>query len=265
MFKRSLFAMLTAAAMTWVAVSLAQAPDPPAGDRPSLDLLDRGSLEDAKLKLPAKTHTTAGLMTGVLFNMLGAGSPTPGVTFGVIGALGPIGIGAPGAFFGYFFAPAADFPTTWGTFFVTGAYAFVGGPLIMAGAPILAAGVGTPPITAGMMFMPFPAVPAPTPAVTGSAMVFGMPGIFAHTPSTGVLVPAGAGVACGVDLFPVGGGLPGSVAGIGAIVTGTGGRPLSVFGPSGLMTTPAPAGTYVVGCFVTGATVPVELQAFEIE
>lgn len=218
------------------------------------DLMDRGG---ANLPLGGspKTHTLPG-MTATLANLAG----TPGVTIAAIMTAAPAA--PPGVFHGYFFSPSAAltmvspggmFPTTYQPFFVTGAYVW-GAPPIFA-SPIIGAGVA--PMLGGMVGA-FTAVPVPA-GVFSPGMIFGGMTIFPHSPPA-VSVPVGSGVACGFDPAVMG-------AVLGGLTPGTGGgKPVVAFAP-GMTVTPiaAPPATYVAGCFIAGALVPVELQSFELE
>ncbi len=189
-----------------------------------------------------------------MMTTLANGLGTPGVTIAMIM------VGAPaapvGVFHGYFFAPGADFPTSYHAttpFFVTGAYVWAAPPIL--GSPIIGAGVA--PAVGGMVGA-FTAVPvAFGPFSPG--MIFGGMTLFPHSPPA-VSVPAGFGVACGFDP-----GVAGAV--LGGLTPGTGGgKPVVAFAP-GATVTPIAASpaTYVAGCFISGATVPVELQSFHVE
>jgi hypothetical protein len=176
---------------------------------------------------------------------------TPGVTIGGIMTNAPA---APvGVFHGYFFAPGADFPTSYQPFFVTGAYAWVAPPVL--GSPILGAGVA--PALGGMVGA-FTATPVPFGPFS-PGMIFGGMTIFGPA-TAAVSVPAGLGVACGFDP-----GVAGAV--LGGLTPGTGGgKPVVAFAPGGTVTPiAAPPATYVAGCYIAGATVPVELQSFHVE
>ncbi len=251
MLKRSWFAFLILIALTLVMTSVAQGPTP-SPEASSRDLLDRGSA--AAPKADTRTHT---FMTATLANLAG----TPGVTLGAAGAVAPV---AMSVFNGYFYVPGVDFPTSYHPFFVTGAYALIGflGPPGTA-APILAAGVAPGPFTVGTgTWAAFTAAPGTPLTPFSPGMVFGMKSMFAHSPPT-VSVPPGFGVACGIDPISAGSFLAGLLPGTG------GGKPLHAFMPpgpgSGLMPIAASPATYVAGCYITGATVPVELQSFHID
>lgn len=251
MLKRSGFLILILATLVAAATltSTAQSPDPAASGS-SFDLLDRGSPSVLQGPKP-KTHT--GLMTGTLANMMG----TPGVTIGMIMTAAPA---APvGVFHGYFFAPVIDFPASYQPFFVTGAYVWVAPPIFAS--PIVGAGVAPGPFTSATgTWAGFTAVPVPA-GVFSPGMIFGGKSIFAHSPA--IVAPPGFGVACGFDPAVAG-------AVLGGLTPGTGGgKPVSMFIPpgmgSGLGPIAAPPATYVAGCFISGATVPVELQSFHID
>ncbi len=212
------------------------------------DLLDRGSGKD--LSSQTLKGKRGPLPTNTLSNLMG----TPGVTIGMIMTFAPPA--PPGVFHGYFFVPGVDFPTSYHPFSVTGAYVW-GGPPILA-SPVLGAGVAPGPFTAMTgTWAGFTAVPVPAGPFS-PGMIFGAKGLFA-----GVPVATGFGVCCGFDP-----GVAGAV--LGGLTPGTGGgKPLQAFVPpgtaSGMGPLPAPPATYVAGCFITGATVPVELQSFHID
>ena len=219
------------------------------------DLLDRGS-DPTRSMARAKTHTTPMLMTAALGNLLG----TPGVTLGAIMTAAPAA--PPGVFHGYFFSPSAAltmispggmFPTSYQPFFVTGAYVWAAAPIFAS--PIVGAGEA---MSIGAMVGAFTAVPLPA-GVFSPGMIFGGQGIFPHSPPA-LTIPLGAGVACGFDPAVAGPALGGLTPGTG------GGKPVVAFAP-GMTVTPiaAPPATYVAGCFIEGATVPVELQSYGID
>ncbi len=260
MYKRTaiyVIAALIFATLARVMTSLADDPAPKQWQQwRSVHLLDRGAAESADAEGGSRTHTTPSLMSAILYNMMGTGTPTPGMPATMPGAL----LTAPGAFVGYFFAPGVDFPTSYHPFFVTGAYASLANGGTAPVVPILGAGVAAGPFPAGpTMWAGFTAVPAATPVPTPFIPV-AVGAAFGHSPA--VSVPPGFGVACGAD--PVG--APALVlAGLGG--TG-GGKPLVSFmaAPDSLVSPFAAAPlSYVVGCFISGATVPVELQSFHIE
>ena len=242
MKKQLWFSILTLVALSLVVLPApAQSPEP-AGS--SADLLDRGDLA-SESGVVSKTHT--GLMTTTLANLMG----TPGVT------IGAIMVGAPpapvGVFHGYFFSPGIDFPTSYHPFFVTGAYVWGAPPIL--GSPIIGAGAA---MSIGAMVGAFAAVPVPFGAFS-PGMIFGGMTLFPHSPPA-VSVPTGSGVACGFDPGVAGAVLGGLTAGTG------GGKPVVAFAAGGTVTPiAAMPGTYVAGCFIAGATVPVELQSFHIE
>ncbi len=250
MRKRSWLVFLIFLTSILVPASIAQGPAPAAS---SLDLLDRGGASAGTEQPGGRTHT--GLMTATLANLLG----TPGVTIAAIMTAAPA---APvGIFHGYFFtastaltmiSPGGMFPTSYQPFFVTGAYVW-GAPPIFA-SPIVGAGVA---MSVGAMVGAFTAVPVPA-GVFSPGMIFGGMTLFAHSPA--ITVPVGSGVACGFDPAVAG-------AVLGGLTPGTGGgKPVVAFAP-GMTVTPiaAPPATYVAGCFIAGALVPVELQSFHIE
>lgn len=250
MRKLSGFVTLVLAGSILAVITSAQTPG--AGPSASLDLLDRGAPTAAEQGRAAnKTHT--GMPTATLANAGG----TPGVTIGAIMTFAPP---APvGVFHGYFFAPGVDFPTSYHPFFVTGAYVWGGPPIF--GSPVLGAGVAPGPFTAaGGTWAAFTAAPVPFGPFS-PGMIFGARAIFSHSP--GISVPAGFGVACGFEPMVAG-------AVLGGLTPGTGGgKPVSAFVPpgpgSGLGPIAAPPATYVAGCYITGATVPVELQSFTVD
>lgn len=208
------------------------------------DLLDRGAQK-------ATTAAKGPMPTNTLAN----GGGTPGVTIGAVMTFAPA---APvGVFHGYFFAPGVDIPTSYYPFSVTGAYVWGGPPIL--GSPIIGAGVAPGPFTAGTAtWAAFAAVPVPFGPFS-PGMIFGGKGIF----PTAAPVMAGQGVCCGFDPAVAGAVLGGLTAGTG------GGKPIMAFTPPGPMSgfgpIAAPPATYVAGCFITGATVPVELQMFTVE
>lgn len=229
----------------------------------AVDLLDRGSSHNA-VRGPAPT------------NALTNPGGSPGVTLGMIMTGAPAA--APGVFAGYVFvstpaptmatmgAPQSAIPTSWLPFQVTGAYAFaLGAPFVGGAAPILGAGVGplmTPFTIAAWNPGGFIGLPGTAPGAFSPGMVFGMAGLFS-TGSAPFVSAASDAVACGFDVV-----VPGAV--LGGLTPGTGGgRPIVNFVPPGTMSgaapVAAPPATYVAGCFVSGATVPVELQTYSID
>lgn len=168
----------------------------------------------------------------------------------------------PSAFIGNFFSPVADFPPSYYPFFVTGAFAWGTGPPTMV---TLGAGVATGPFPVGTaMWAAFATAGVPGPPAMTSGF-FGGAGIFPHSPPT-VGVPTGLGVACGIYSVPAGG------AGAGAIiVTPAMDRPRFTFNGPPLGPDLLASATFFLdnnmasGCFISGATVPVELQSFSIE
>lgn len=209
------------------------------------DLLDRGSSK-------AVAANKGPLPTNTLINANG----NPGVTIGAIMTFAPPA--AVGVFHGYFFAPGADIPTSYYPFSVTGAYVWSGPPIL--GSPVIGAGVAPGPFTAGTgMWAAFTSVPVPFGPFS-PGMIFGARGIFG---TAGVPVAVGEGVCCGFDP-----GVAGAV--LGGLTPGTGGgKPVMAFRPpgaaSGFAPIAAPPASYVAGCYITGATVPVELQSISIE
>ncbi len=251
MRKRSWSVLLVLAALTLVMTSASGGPDP-ALEGSSADLLDRGAPPAAEARPGTRTHTG---MTATLANLMG----TPGVTIGAIMTVAPAA--PPGVFHGYFFSPSAALtmispggmsPTSYQPFFVTGAYVWGAAPIL--GSPVIGAGVA-PGI--GGMVGAFTAVPVPFGPFS-PGMIFGGMTIFGHSPA--ITVPAGFGVACGFDPAVAG-------AVLGGLTPGTGGgKPVVAFAP-GATVTPIAAtpGTYVAGCFIAGALVPVELQSFHVD
>ena len=229
-------------ALFLVADSLAQDPNPQ--EAGSLDLLDRGSGDALVTKGP------------VTMNTLQVGAAGPGVM--TVGVLNVTVAMAP-AYQGNFYVAPADFPTSWYPFDVTGAFAF-GGMLPAAPATVMvAAGVEPGPFTGGGMWDAFGTAMFAAP-VGMTPMVFGGPGLF----MPGALpVMAPQGVACGLFADPVIGPFLGglTLAAPTRLVHTFNGPPAGDFlvvGPPALI-------HYVAGCFVSGATVPVELQSFHID
>lgn len=240
--------ILMAMALMLVPVSVAQDPAPENGN---LDLLDRGSDgADAFLGMSAT---------------LAVGLATPGITFMGIGAgTSVMGVGPP-AYQGYFYVAPADFPTSWYPFSVTGAFAY--GLMLpmttVVPTAMVAAGVAPGPFAPPGMWAAFGTLMAPLP-VFMTDMIFGMPGDF----TTPLPVPAAPlGVACGIYVDPVVGPHLGGVT----MPVPTMARSLHTF--SGPPTTtmdflavgPPSLIEWAAGCFVTGATVPVELQSFHVD
>lgn len=202
-----------------------------------------------------------------LANMAG----TPGVTLGAIMTGAPAA--APGVFAGYTFSgtpmalggsmPASMFRTTWIPFGVTGAYAFVLGAPFVGATPALGAGVGMLPFTSTTgTWAAFDSAAATLFGPFSPGMVYGMAGIFTGTMAPMVTM-TGQGIACGFDVVA-----PGAV--LGGLTPGTGGgKPINNFvGPgagSGAGPIAAPPATYVAGCYISGSTVPVELQSYSVE
>ena len=233
--RRTILLIAAACCVTFAISAVAQQPT-----QTRSNLLDRGG--DAPQSLVGDTRGP--LPTATLAN--GAGSP--GVTIGAIMTFAPP---APvGVFHGYFFAPGVDFPTSYFPFNVTGAYIWAGPPIL--GSPVI--GAGAAPSTGGMVGS-FTSMAVPFGPFS-PGMIFGAKGLFG---TVGIPVASG-GVACGFDP-----GVAGAV--LGALTPGTGGgKPIVAFAPGGTVTPiAAPPATYVAGCYITGATVPVELQSFSIE
>lgn len=218
-------------------------------NRGSLDLLDR-AMADEDLSRTRRRSASA---------TLAVGAATPGVTMvGVLEVLGPM---LP-AYQGNFFIAPADFPTSWYPFDVTGAFGFGGmlpfgtGITVMVGA-----GVKGGPFTGGMATMwdafgaaTFPAPPGMTPMVFGGQGLFAPGALPVNTPQ---------GIACGIFNDPVAG------PHLGGLTMAPSTRAVHTFNgpPAGdFLAVGAPALIhYVAGCYVSGATVPVELQSFQID
>ncbi|GJM08582.1 MAG: hypothetical protein DHS20C11_08580 [Lysobacteraceae bacterium] len=233
LFRKFLLILVSSAVLAVSSLSSAQ---------DASDLLDRGVGGDA-VRGPM-------VMTNTISNLMG----TPGVTIGAIMTVAPA---APvGVFHGYFFASGVDFPTSYHPFAVTGAYVWGAPPIL--GSPIVGAGAAPGPFTvatgtwAGFSAMAVPFGPF------SPGMIYGSKGLFTSAPS----VATGLGVACGFDPAVAG-------AVLGGLTPGTGGgKPVVAFAAPGTMSSlgpiAAPPATYVAGCFVSGATVPVELQSFNV-
>jgi len=250
--------ILALTALLLVTQSLAQAPEPSLDNipkkGPGYELLDRGSASTA-WQPPVKTHMSP---MATVFHP-GAG---PGITMVSIGFFPTMAPG-PVAFVGNFYTAPADFPTSYYPFFVTGAFAFGTGPPTMN---VLGAGVAPAPFPVGtMMWAAFATAPFPGPPAMTSG-ILGAPAIFPHSPPT-VAVPTGLGVACGVLSAP------GPGPGAGALAFPPTPRPFRVTfnGPPVSAMDFLATATFVLpnavvaGCFISGATVPVELQAFSID
>lgn len=257
---RRFFPLIAAlAALTLVGQLVAQAPEPSLDtipkSGPGYELLDRGSVGTPLARAPGvKTHVSP-------MATLDVGMATTGLTMVSIGFF-PVGGPSPSAFIGNFFTAPADFPTSYYPFFVTGAFAWGTGPPTMV---TLGAGVAPAPFPVGtMMWAAFVTAGVPgAPAMTSG--FFGGTGIFPHSPPT-VGVATGLGVACGLFAVPAGG------AGAGAIiVTPAMDRPRFTFNGPPMGPDLLTSATFFLdnnmasGCYISGATVPVELQSFSIE
>ena len=250
---------VTFVALLFVAHATAQTPLPQPGDTgPGFVMLDRDSMARPATPYQPAERTHMSPMATLSHTMAG-----PGVTMVSIGFF-PIMAPTPIAFIGNFYTAPADFPTSYYPFFVTGAFAFGTGPPTMN---VLGAGVAPAPFPIGtMMWAAFATAPFPGPPAMTSG-ILGAPGIFPHSPPT-VAVPTGLGVACGL-LSDVGVAAPG----VGALAFVATPRPfrVSFVGPPvGAMDFLATAtfvlpNAVVAGCFISGATVPVELQAYSVE
>lgn len=216
------------------------------------ELLDRGATGFARPPIP-KTHMSP--MATLAHPM--AGDAITMVSIGFFPTM------APASFIGNFYTAPGDFPTSYYPFFITGAFAFGTGPPTMVN---LGAGAAPAPFPVGtMMWAAFATAPFPGPPAMTSG-IFGAPGIFPHSPPT-VAVPTGLGVACG--MFSV----PGPGPGIGALAFPATPRPFRVefagppMGTMDFLTTATFVlpNAVVAGCYISGATVPVELQGFAID
>lgn len=164
---------------------------------------------------------------------------------------------APGYIVGNLFLPVVDFPTSWYPFWVTGAFAFealttnvtaqVGAAVVVPGSPLAV-------VTAQLGPM--------SPATSPGALIGG-PGLWPGSPAGPLPVAPGQGVLAGALItHPMGGE---RLAGLAA--------PMSPRFANAALPTPMapvfvpmmPSGEYIAGAFVSGATVPVELQAFHVE
>ncbi len=268
MTRQTLASMAALACLLLVNTSIAQAPapslddlpkegpgyvliDPEAVAKPAIRLLDRGSTDNARI--PVKTHMSP------MATLLHPGA-TPGITMVSIGFFPTM---APASFIGNFFTAPGDFPTSYYPFFITGAFAFGTGPPTMI---TLGAGAAPAPFPVGtMMWGAFITAGLPGPPAMTSGL-FGAPGIFPHSPPT-VAVPTGIGAACG--LFSI----PGPGPGVGALAFPPTPRPFRVsfagppMGTMDVLTTATFVlpNAVVAGCYISGATVPVELQSFSID
>lgn len=234
------------AASILVADSVAQDPAPREGG--SLELLDRGSAE-------AGLHGHGPAMMATL----AVGAATPGVT--TVGVIEVVGTMLP-AYQGNFYVAPADFPTSWYPFDVTGVFAY--GAMLTPPPPLgimVGAGVAPAPFAGGggTMWAAFTAMTYPVPAGMTPA-VFGMPGSIA--PGM-VPVVAPNGIACGIFNDPVVG------PNLGGLTSAPSTERVFTFNgpPAGdfLATGFSAFIQWVAGCYVSGATVPVELQSFHID
>ena len=222
----------------------------------STHLLDRGSA-GVNAAVPGPPPT-------VMMATLAAGSATPGLTsISVVGAPTMV---TPPAFYGNFYIAPTDFPPSWYPFEVTGVFAWHNfAP--STGSLFLGAGVAPGPFSGGLgtMWAAFGTAMVPVPAFMTPAVI-GMPGNLASplsVPSTSPVL----GVACGLYSAP---NPPGPM--LGAIVPPASPKQAQTFdGPplgSDFLLPPPTIGLFlqwVAGCYVSGATVPVELQAFHVE
>lgn len=236
---------LMAMALLLVPVSVAQDPAPERGD---LDLLDRGS--------------DAGDFSRGMTATLAVGLATPGVTFMAIGAgTSLMGIGPP-AYQGNFYVAPADFPPSWYPFSVTGAFAYglMLPPPTVVPTAMVAAGVAPGPFTPPGMWAGFGTAMVPLPPFMTDM-------VFAGPLASALPVTAPLGVACGIYVDPVTGPHLGGIT----MPVPTMAGPLFNFNgpPTTTMDTLAFAFSafieWAAGCFVTGATVPVELQSFHVD
>ena len=219
----------------------------------SVHLLDRGG---------ESTRPTAG-PPPTMMATLAVGSATPGIT--MVGVLGGATMLPAPAFYGNFFAAPTDFPSSWYPFDVTGVFAWQTMVPAPPGDFVLGAGVAPGPFAGdmGTMWAAFGTAMVPFPMFMTPSLI-GAPG---NLPSP-LPVPSGSpalGVACGLLTFPAG-------PFLGAIVPTASPRDARSFngppiGPDVLLPPPT-FGLFlhwVSGCFVSGATVPVELQSFHVE
>jgi len=200
----------------------------------------------------------------------GAAAGTPGTATLAVGAATPMI--APGAFvfapavatgaiLGNLFGAPMDFPTGWHPFWITGVFAFAANmvvPLpVAAGAAVVS--VATPMalfVAAGLT------VPGPT-AVTPPGALVNAAGAWAGSPMGPLPVLSGQLVLAGAVLS-----VP-ALQGLGGVMTPSAPRPLYWALPSpmaAVVVSPMlPPGEYIAGAYVSGAAVPVELQAFHVE
>ena len=237
-----------------VADSVAQDPTPPESGQPaSLDLLDRGSTADGLTKAPGMMATLA------------VGSATPGLT--MVSVVGFASMLPAPAFYGNVYGAPVDFPTSWYPFAVTGVFAWHSFPPFPPASLVLGAGVAPGPFSGGMgtMWHAFGTAMVPVPMFMTPAVI-GMPGNLAP-PLSVPMTPMSLKVACGLGTSP----LPTGPL-LGAIVPPASPRDAqSINGPPlgpDVLVPPPPIGLFVqwvAGCYVSGATVPVELQSFHVE
>lgn len=158
---------------------------------------------------------------------------------------------------GNLFLPVVDFPTSWYPFWITGAFAFEAlttNVTAQVGAAVIVPGTTAAVLTAQLGPM--------SPATSPGALIGG-PGLWPGSPAGPLPVAVGQGVLAGALItHPMSGE---RLAGIASpmsprIVNAALPTPMApVFVPM------IPPGEYIAGAFVSGATVPVELQAFHVE
>lgn len=221
-------------------------------NQPSVNLLDRGSAKAGNVQNKGPMPT----------NTLQVGVATPAITMVSIGFFPTMLTGGAEGFIGNFFTAPADFPTSYFPFFVTGAFAWGTGPPTMV---TLAAGVAPGTFMVGtVMWDGFvTAGVAGPPSMTSG--FFGGKGIFASTPPT---VSTGQGCVCGLRS------LSGPGPGVGAVAFPASGGTRARFefsGPPVATVDQMVSATFVLdnqvaaGCYISGATVPVELQSLTVE
>ncbi len=251
--------ILMLAILALVSDSVAQDPAPREAGRGSLHLLDRGAAGEPR----SSTRAAPGDSIATMMATLAVGSATPGVASGMVTVLGTPTMVAPPAFIGNFFLPP-EFPPVWYPFSVTGVFAWQTMGPFGAGVNTLGAGVAPGPFPAGTaMWAAFGTAMSPHPSF-GTGGVVGMPGNLAV--ALPVPMPP-LGVACGLYADAV----PGPGPGLGAIVPTAAPKDKQTFnGPplgADFLLPPPMFGLFlhwVAGCYVTGATVPVELQSFHV-
>jgi len=224
---------------------------------PSFHLLDRGSANP--------NDAGQGPQGTTMMATLAAGSATPGLTS--VGVVTSPTMLPPPAFIGNFFNAPADFPSSWYPFDVTGVFAWQTHAPSPPGSLFLGAGVAPGPFSGGMgtMWAAFGTAAVPVPPFMTPGII-GMPGNLVPP----LPVPSGPsplGVACGLYSAPTPIGPL-----LGGIVPPASPRDYQTFnGPplgSDVLLPPPTLGLFVqwaAGCYVSGATVPVELQAFHIQ